>query len=521
MIMDFAGQGKIAEVLAIRRLRQLEKQTDKALTLLGRLQQDIVEAGDKLGERAAALVEANEELVLSSLRAQTDAENIAHFDALTELPNRLLLRDRLSQAIAVAKRNSASFAVLFLDLNQFKQINDTLGHAVGDEVLKRVAKCLVASVRAVDTVSRHGGDEFLILLPEVSAVADALFIADKIIAALAALPGIGEQLPSVAASIGISLYPEHGADADTLIARADTAMYHAKRHGQGCFVYDQASCVDAPGLAELQAVRIVPLSVEHEHRHAQLREANEHLILAALSADQLRTAAEEAQRKQTEFLAVLAHELRNPLAPITTAAFMLGRIGSGEPQLLQLQGVIERQVVHLSRLVGDLLDVARVNTGKLRLDREPIDITRLINEAVSNCHPAIELRQQYISVHIPTDEVLVLGDPVRLAQVFSNLLNNASKYTPVLGRIELVVEVGDDSLSVTVSDNGIGISAEALPNIFDPFVQDAHATVFNGDGLGIGLTVVRELIEGHGGRVTAASAGTGSGSQFVVILPRA
>jgi signal transduction histidine kinase len=258
---------------------------------------------------------------------------------------------------------------------------------------------------------------------------------------------------------------------------------------------------------------------EHERGHAQLQEANEQLVLAALSAQELQVAAEQAQQRQTEFLAILAHELRNPLAPIRTAAALLGRVRTDEPLLARVQGVIERQVVHISRLVGDLMDVSRVNTGKLRLERRMIKMAGVIDEAVDACSPAMAARFQRFTLEMPAHALEVHGDPVRLAQVFSNLLDNASKYSLNGGNIRLVVAASEHAMTATVSDDGIGITAEALPHVFDPFVQEIQATVFNGVGLGIGLTVVRELVEAHGGSISASSAGSGLGSEFVVTLP--
>jgi len=260
---------------------------------------------------------------------------------------------------------------------------------------------------------------------------------------------------------------------------------------------------------------------EHERGHLQLQEANEKLVLAALDAQDLQAAAEQAQRRQTEFLAVLAHELRNPLAPIRSAAALLGRVNPEEPLLARVQGVIERQVVHISRLVGDLMDVSRVSTGKLRLERRMLEMASVIDEAVDACRPAMDAREQKFHCEMPARALEVHGDPVRLAQVFSNLLDNASKYTLNGGEINLVVTAAGNAMVLTVSDNGIGITATALPHVFDPFVQDIHATVFNGVGLGIGLTVVRELVEAHGGSIVASSAGSGLGSEFVVTLPLA
>lgn len=530
-----------AAAKAARELAELRRAVEQARAELAQLRADVVAAENELGSRPAAqLLEANEQLVLSALRAQTDADNAAEtaaqalkeasrsaeLDALTELPNRMLLLDRLAQAIAGAQRHGARVALLFLDLNNFKQINDTLGHAIGDQVLKLAASRLASSVRAADTVSRHGGDEFVILLAEVGAASDAVVIADKLSAALGAPSRIGDQVIRLTASIGISLYPDDGEDASTLIDRADAAMYRAKRHGLRTFVFQHA---DAVGEASLSTTALQSLQqpltrhekalAEHEQRCAQLQEANENLVLAALSAQELQAAAEQAQARQLEVLAVVAHELRTPLAPIRNAAALLGRGRADEPLLRRVQGVIERQVAHMARLVSDLLDVSRANNGKLGLQRQMVNMAKLIDEAVHSCRPAMDARLQHLGVFVPSCAMDVHGDPVRLAQILCNLLDNASKYTQVGGEIGLSVMAAEDVIVMTVSDNGIGITSEVLPRVFEPFVQDKHAIGVGGSGLGIGLTVVRELVEAHGGSVVASSAGSGFGSQFVVTLP--
>lgn len=323
------------------------------------------------------------------------------------------------------------------------------------------------------------------------------------------------------ASIGISVYPDHGEGADTLIERADTAMYSAKRRGLGSCVFGHDGLENA-GSSALAALRR-PLThyelalVEHDRRHGQLREANEELVLAALTAQELQAAAERAQRQQKEFLAVMAHELRNPLTSIRLASTMLAESGTGDPA--RMQAIIEREVTHMARVVSDLLDISRANTGKLRIERRVADLTGIIDAAIDACRPAMDMRLQRFKVQLPSHAIAVDCDPVRLVQVLSNLLDNASKYTPESGEIGLAVAMVGDALEITVSDSGIGISTEALPDVFEPFMQDGHAIGFNGMGLGIGLTVVRELVEAHGGSVIATSAGIGQGSQFAVRLP--
>ncbi|WP_213768691.1 diguanylate cyclase [Caballeronia sp. dw_19] len=523
---------------ATRELAHVRSQVVDARADLGRLQQDMVEAQGRLnGVPPSQLLEANEQLVIAALRTQTDAETTARklrdmsrqaeLDVLTELPNRVLLLNRFARAAAHARRHCYQLGLLFIDLNDFKHINDTLGHAVGDRVLKLVARRLASSVRDVDTVSRYGGDEFMILLTEVSR-ADMTLVAGKLLTELGIPCRVGEHVLCLTASIGISVYPDDGEDADTLIDRADAAMYRAKRHGLRSFAFHDCDPVgeQSPELPLLESDKHALdddtlVHAEHEHRYGQLREANERLVLAALTAQELQAAAEDAQRRQTEFLAVIAHELRSPLSPIRTAAEMLGHLRSDEPLLARVQAIIERQVAHMSRLVGDLLDVSRVNTGKLRLEHGLVDIKVVIAAAADACGPAIETRRQHFDVQMPSCALDIDGDSVRLTQVFTNLLDNASKYTPNGGRIELSVSVVDDAIVATVSDNGIGITAEALPKVFEPFVQDTQAIGFNGVGLGIGLTVVRELVEAHSGKVVASSVGSGCGSQFIVMLPKA
>jgi len=215
---------------------------------LAQVHRDLIEAEDRVvATHAAELVEANEQLVVSTLRAHVHAETatnelksvsqLAALDALTGLPKRALLRERLGQAIIHARRNDTLLALLFLDLDNFKQVNDTLGHAVGDQVLMQVAHCLVSAMRAGDTVSRHGGDEFLILLAEVTHASDASLVADKVLATLAPAGEVGDHVFALSASIGISIYPANGDDPDVLIDRADTAMYFAKKNRIGKFVY--------------------------------------------------------------------------------------------------------------------------------------------------------------------------------------------------------------------------------------------------------------------------------------------
>lgn len=486
--------------------------------------------------RLDQLVEANQHLVLAALAARDAAQANAQaleqlalateMDRLTALPNRALARARLTLAVDEARRSGGRVALLLLDLTDFRQINDTLGHAVGDQVLLHAARCLAASVRESDTVGRHGSDEFLVLLPDIPGTAQALDAAADLVTSLGAPFRLSDHVLRLRASVGISLYPDDGDNADGLIDRAVAAMYRAKWRGLDSFAFlgEAGTSARSLELRTLESLRN-PLTrhelalAEHHRRDGLLQEANTQLVLAALTAQELQHAAQEAQRRQTEFLGVLAHELRHPLAPISNAAAILGRIPDGGPLLAKAQAVIERQVSSMSRLVGDLLDVSRAATGKLRIESRPVDLIALIDAVVDACRPAMDVRLQRFEVDLPGDEIEVHGDPVRLMQVFNNLLDNASKYTPQEGEIRLAVETPGGTVRLTVSDNGIGITPQALPHVFEPFVQDIHAAAFNASGLGLGLAVVRELVEAQGGTVVAQSAGHGLGSQFIVTLP--
>lgn len=292
----------------------LKAQALDARAVLTSLQQELVEADRQLGESSALrLRDTNERLVVSMLRTQAEnelstralrvASRSAELDPLTQLPNRTLLHDRFTQAIANARRHGTRLALLFLDLNEFKQVNDTLGHSIGDQVLQHVAESLSSLVRASDTVSRHGGDEFLILLSDVAHTSDAAIIAEKIIAAIAAPYRIGVHVLQLATSIGVSFFPDDGDDVETLIARADAAMYRAKRLPAGGIVfhddspgYDEAPSTDFDMARRVTSRQELAIA-EHERWHADLREANEQLVLAALRAKELQLAAELEQAR--------------------------------------------------------------------------------------------------------------------------------------------------------------------------------------------------------------------------------
>jgi signal transduction histidine kinase len=225
-----------------------------------------------------------------------------------------------------------------------------------------------------------------------------------------------------------------------------------------------------------------------------------------------------ADRRKNEFLATLAHELRNPLAPIRYALEVL-RVQADPALAADARAVVDRQIQQMVRLVDDLLDVSRISRNKLDLRREPVELSLVVQRAVETSRPLIEAGGQHLTVALPPEPIRLHADPVRLAQVFSNLLNNAAKYTERGGRIWLTTEQVGAEVVVTVRDNGIGIPDDMLPHIFEMFTQVEGALERSQGGLGIGLSLVKWLTEMHGGRIEVRSDGPGQGSEFSVHLP--
>ncbi len=246
--------------------------------------------------------------------------------------------------------------------------------------------------------------------------------------------------------------------------------------------------------------------------------ALDNVRLYADAQDALRR-AEAASRVKDEFLAMLGHELRNPLAPIVTSLEIMARRHDDRSQ--RERSVIERQVRHLSRLVDDLLDVSRIATGKIELNRERIDLRSVLSQAGEQVQALLRARERPLELTLPPQPLWVLGDAPRLTQVVTNLLSNAIKFTAGDRRIALRLEGDDDDARITVSDDGDGIAPALLPLIFDRFVQGEQALQRAKGGLGLGLAIARNIVELHGGRIAAHSAGPGQGSEFIVTLPRA
>lgn len=231
-------------------------------------------------------------------------------------------------------------------------------------------------------------------------------------------------------------------------------------------------------------------------------------------------ALSEANQRKDEFLAMLAHELRNPLAPIRTGLQIMS-MRHDASTVDSVRAMIERQVQHLARLVDDLLDVSRVTHGKIQLHPERVNLASIAARAVESCQDSITRRQHQLTLSFPPAPLEVHGDPVRLEQIVSNLLNNAAKYTPVRGQIWLTGRREGNETVLSVRDTGIGISPELLPRVFDMFIQGDNSLARDQGGLGIGLTLVQLLVKLHGGTVDVQSSGLGQGSEFAVRLPAA
>ena len=229
----------------------------------------------------------------------------------------------------------------------------------------------------------------------------------------------------------------------------------------------------------------------------------------------------EADRRKNEFLAMLAHELRNPLAPIRNAVQIL-RLTGGKGEAVQAASeMMERQVGQMVRLVDDLLDVSRISRGKIELRRERVELASVVHQAVEAARALYESMNHELTLTLPSRPIYLNADPARLSQVVGNLLNNACKFTDKGGRIGLTIEREGEQAVIRVRDNGIGISADQLPRIFEMFVQIDTSLERSVSGLGIGLTLVKSLVEMHGGTVEVHSDGVGQGTEFVVRLPMA
>jgi len=253
--------------------------------------------------------------------------------------------------------------------------------------------------------------------------------------------------------------------------------------------------------------------------NVELATSNQALQQEVVERARAEGALKDADRQKNEFLAILAHELRNPLAPIRNAVQIMNRRQLTDPEVVWARDVIERQLLHLARLVDDLLDVSRITSGTINLVKESVSLATVITRAIETAQPLIEQQGHELVIDVPHDVPEVEADVIRLIQAISNLINNAAKYTNAGGRITVRAEIKEDTVEICVADNGIGIAPEMLPSIFNLFTRlDEHEDGVQ-SGLGVGLALARRLVEMHGGTLSAKSEGVDAGSEFRVVLP--
>ena len=267
---------------------------------------------------------------------------------------------------------------------------------------------------------------------------------------------------------------------------------------------------------ELQA-----LNADLQFTNQELGQSNKALQAQIAERSRVEQALKEADRRKDEFLAILAHELRNPLAALSAAARLLGRQAQKPEVAAMACNAVQRQVSHMARLLDDLLDVSRISHGRMQLHMDRVDVKEVVRSAVEMVRPQMESKQHALQVELGAQDAPVLADAVRLIQVIANLLNNSVKYTPAGGQIHIELRSNRKEVLVLVRDNGIGIAPDALDQVFDMFSQAGRTSSEAQGGLGIGLTLVKGLVRLHGGNVRALSDGEGRGSEFTIALPRA
>ena len=264
-----------------------------------------------------------------------------------------------------------------------------------------------------------------------------------------------------------------------------------------------------------------PFSTTDIEDIVRFNEAIDQLLAASVSSfAEAKREADERERNRDEFLAMLAHELRNPLSPIVTASVLLKKAKGNEKIVESATNVIARQVTHMVELVDDLLDVSRVTRGLIEVQLMPVDVQQAVEEAVEQVTPLIQARRHQLDVAGPPCPIAVQADKKRLVQIVTNLLSNAAKYTPEGGHLQLEITLYEDKVAIKVEDDGIGMPPEFISHAFDLFAQAKRTPDRSTGGLGLGLALVKNLVELHGGQVACSSAGLGKGSEFIVTLPR-
>ena len=286
---------------------------------------------------------------------------------------------------------------------------------------------------------------------------------------------------------------------------------HSRATANALHAFTNVTLVERPASTRF-LLSAVMAALRARRRQYEMRDQMAELRLAE-------HALREADQRKDEFLATLAHELRNPLAPIRTGLELLDRIPGDGPQAVRVRSMMQRQVNMLIKLIDDLLDVSRIATGKVMLQREVVDLRRVIEAALEGSQPMISAGSHRLRLELPEAPVGVLADPLRMAQVIGNLVNNAAKYTASGGEIGVSLAVEGDQAVVRVSDNGVGIPADMLEQVFDMFAQVDRTLDQSQGGLGIGLSLVQRLVALHGGSTAAESPGKGLGSTFTVRLP--
>jgi PAS domain S-box-containing protein len=331
-----------------------------------------------------------------------------------------------------------------------------------------------------------------------------------------AMFGIADDRPVTLADFYAGLHPQDREHTGASFAQAADPRYRTQYESEYRTIGKDDGIVrwvaakgrgifDASG----RCIRMIGTAIDISRRKADeeaLRESGERLRLA--------------DRRKDEFLAMLAHELRNPLAPISAAAELLQMVKLDEERVRRTSQIIGRQVSHMTSLVDDLLDVSRVTRGLVELEKAPLDINHIVADAVEQVTPLIRVRRHHLELHLTPEATLVEGDRKRLVQVLANLLNNAAKYTHEGGRVQLLTDVRHAHVRIEVSDNGIGMAPELVSRAFDLFAQAERSSDRSSGGLGLGLALVRSLVELHHGTATCESDGLGKGSRFTICLPR-
>jgi signal transduction histidine kinase len=282
--------------------------------------------------------------------------------------------------------------------------------------------------------------------------------------------------------------------------------------------FTNVTLLDRPTSART-LISAVQTAIRARHRQYQTREQLEALRQAQETLEDRERELHKADRRKDEFLAMLAHELRNPLAPIRNASELLARTLPADSQSQSVVGLVKRQVAHLTRLVDDLLDVSRITQGRIELQRRPVELSSVVEQALESVEPYMREKRHKVHLSSRFDDLYVDGDSARLVQCVANILTNAAKYTDPDGEIHIESFREGSEAVIRVTDNGVGISQELLPQIFELFVQSDRTLDRSQGGLGIGLSVVQRLVEMHGGKVSASSPGPGLGSSFEIRLP--